>query len=678
MQKNRRKLSRVTVKKSNALSPIYSIKTKFIVTLISFALVPFIILCAFYTYTSKNALQKTSSQLNLEMIRQASYNITTQLSAAEEGLTNLGASTLLKSGQIKQLFSQHNTERSTATLEINTLISDAQATQSNITDISFTADGLDQYIGSISTITSSDLETIFGDKDTSEFVWVLPEKFRNVSPYVLVAKHFTDFRYNINYSLFARYNISSLSDYINSLSLLEGSTVCLVDQENHLLHSTDETYLELSDDVLKGVSTETDSGSFETPSHTVVYYSLSNGWKLIVETPISSLTSALNTALIAVFIFLILTILLASILGYFLADSFSAPIINLMEYMKKAEEGDLTVCVPIKGKDEIARLCTSFNQMIQNMKVLINHTQEVVTKTLDTSEILSQSTIHSVTTIQELASAVSEIAHGTTIQAFDTQKSTKAMATLASSMESVTDQTVHLLTNTDGAKSMIENATTTMNSLTLTMNSSLEITTDICASIMELNTLNQTISHVMKIMDSISEETNLLALNASIEAARVGEAGKGFAVVANEVRHLADESKTSTINVHKTLSTITQKMNETVDLAEKSRQIIKNQEGVVAETHHVFFKIVDILTLMTTELQDIKENIHIMQDLKDDMVLQMDNISSVTQESAASTEEVSSLALEQEVVIQKLSVLAEEFTHHMDTLNATIQTFKVL
>ena len=251
--------------------------------------------------------------------------------------------------------------------------------------------------------------------------------------------------------------------------------------------------------------------------------------------------------------------------------------------------------------------------MILNMSKLINQTQQVVVHTLDTSKILSRSTFDSVEAFNQLAISISDIAEGTTLQAMDAQESNTGMTTLAESMHAVTSKTNRLLENTEGAKNMMESAATTMDSLTTTMSNSMEMSSHIKESMTELRTLNQNIENIMQLVDSISEETNLLALNASIEAARVGEAGKGFAVVAHQVRNLADQSKTSTINVRETLNTIANKMNETTTLVKKSNIIIQDQSNVVSQTYQLFFTIIDILKEMNLELIDINASIHSMQ-----------------------------------------------------------------
>ncbi|MBE6024263.1 MAG: methyl-accepting chemotaxis protein [Cellulosilyticum sp.] len=653
-----------------------SIKRKFIITFISFALIPFILLCVIYTLVSKSALRTTSSTLNLEIVHQSTNNLNTALSNIEQNILDLGANSILKSGELGNLLSNTQKKQTSAILNINELLNQFTSNQSMISNTCLILPQQDQAIGAIPYLTT---EKILGyinadSENPTAFHWVqateLPENN------ILLYKKFTDLTRKADYYVACKVNISILCTYLDELSLLKDSHIYLVTSDGTVLHSNLEESAILPSYVQDQLDTDTELSSFNTKNHLVSYSTLSNGWKLIVETPTSSLTEKLDSALIIILILLLVILLVAIGLGYFYADAFSKPIIALMELMKKAEKGDLTVTAPVKGKDEVAQLCNSFNHMMTNIKELITQTQEVIIHTLNSSETLNSSASYSVNTIQELAMAVTEIAEGTTTQALDTQKSAQDMQELALHMDTVGLKASTLLSNTEGAKSMIEGASAVMRSLTDTMNSSLTMSNHICDSIHELNTLTKNIEDIMKLVDGISEQTNLLALNASIEAARVGEAGKGFAVVANEVRHLADQTKNSTIDVRSTLNTIDQKMKDTVALAENSKQIISNQEGVVNESYNLFHKIIGILGDMLNELQDINQSVGDMHEFKDVMIEQIDNIASVTQESAASTEEVSSLATEQQTIMTQLSSLSTDLTTNMEKLKASINTFK--
>lgn len=654
----------------------HSIKTKFTISFISFALVPFIILCVLYTMVAQKALSDTSTTLNQEIVRQISNNINTQIKNTEEQLTKFAVTDLVSNGYLNALHSKERSKQVSAILNISKVMTSFQSSQVNINDICLVSDGCDKAVGSISPYTTDVLEEFAAKQDLIAFNWAIIDPTSTTSSVVM--KSFKDVSSQTDYRVYCKVDLSHMTEYIASAKLLQDAHVYLVDQNNTTLFTTSTDGTPIEESLLSHLNSEEESSSFRLSQELISYSQLKNGWHVIVVTPINSLSSRLNHALILVVIFLIITIVLACILGSRFGKRLSAPIIELGLLMKKAEEGDLTVISSnVKSKDEIGLLCKSFNHMITNMKQLINETQDVVTHALDSSNVLYSSTTQSVETFKELAVAVSEIAEGTTSQALDSHKSTEGMATLASSMEDVTKQTTVLLEHTDGAKQIIDHATSTIHSLTETMNSSLDMVSHISQSVTELSVLNHNIEDIMQLVDNISEQTNLLALNASIEAARAGDVGKGFAVVANEVRKLADQSKSSTLSVRQTLATIAEKMQETVELAHKSQTIVKDQGSVVEDTHELFYQVIQILTNMGNELHTINDSINGMQTLKDNMVIQIDNIASVTEESAASTEEVSSLAIEQQNVIGHLSTLSKDLTSRMENLSTTIQTFKV-
>jgi methyl-accepting chemotaxis protein len=153
----------------------------------------------------------------------------------------------------------------------------------------------------------------------------------------------------------------------------------------------------------------------------------------------------------------------------------------------------------------------------------------------------------------------------------------------------------------------------------------------------ELSGLTKSIEDIMKLVDGISGQTNLLALNASIEA----------------------------------------KTKDTVNLVEKSSEAFASQEEAVKQVYEIFYSLIDILKYMDLDLEQVNDKVKSMRTLKEEMVNKIDNIAIVTQESAASTQEVSALSEEQKTVIGNLYDLSNRLTFAMENLNATIQTFRV-
>lgn len=658
---------------------IHSIKTKFTLAFIGFAVIPVIILCSIYTVIAKRALGNTSRTLNAEIVKQISNNINTQLSHLEQSIDAFGITDLETTSanpiKVLNMSTSDKKTKQAAVISIFDQIADFIFAQPTIPSMCLISDNYPSFIGELKPFTIDTIKPYITEECRTHAVWYRPSEFN--TQYSLIVKTFYDLPNQAYYSVALQYDMTNLLSYIDSTSLLSDATIYLVSDDDTIIYSNNPAIETLSSDIIAKLDADNDTLTFDTKKHSVSFATLSNNWKVIVETPVTSLTDQLNSARGTLFIILIIIVIIANLLGALYGLYFSKPIISLCQLMNQAEEGDLTVTASSKGKDEISSLCKSFNHMITNICSLIKQTQTVIMQTLESSDALHESTSNSVEAFNGLAQAVSEITDGTMLQARNSHKSNQDMSELSSSMEKVTRQTTSLLEHTDGAKSMIDEARLAMNSLTTAMSSSLEISNHISDSVVELSQLSQNIEDVMQLVDTISEQTNLLALNASIEAARVGEAGKGFAVVANEVRHLADQSKASTVNVRSTLATISSKMKDTVALTQASQDIIRKQENSVEDTHHVFEKIVTILGSMTSELHTINTSIQDMEKLKANMLVQIGDIANVSEEAAASTEEVNSLTAEQQNVIIELQHMASQLSENMQSLNTTIQNFKV-
>lgn len=251
------------------------------------------------------------------------------------------------------------------------------------------------------------------------------------------------------------------------------------------------------------------------------------------------------------------------------------------------------------------------------------------------------------------------------------------MANLGESIQMVSEKTQNIYKNTQGAKEMLHEASDTMTLLNTTMASSISITKEMNASVGELNELNKGIEKMMKFLDSISEQTNLLALNASIEAARAGEVGKGFAVVAEEVRKLAEQSKSSTVTIGKTLQEIENKTLNTTELVGKANEIFNKQNQAVDKTAVIFKEMISILQHMDEELSHINSQVDDMNKLRSETSSKISNIAAVIEESTAATEEVSAFSEEQKGVIQNLSVLSQNLVESMKRLESSIENFKL-
>jgi len=263
----------------------------------------------------------------------------------------------------------------------------------------------------------------------------------------------------------------------------------------------------------------------------------------------------------------VLSALLASFL---IARSILAPIRHLREGVDRVTSGDLTHRIATRSKDETGALAVAFNAMVERRKAAEAEAlrlSDLREKTLErVGEIASQ-----------LATAAEELHATTSSQASGAQQQSAAVAETTAIVEEVVQTSQQAADRaqdvSDIARAASEVGTTGQESLgtaTKTMGNARDQANRVATSILSLAEQAQSIGEIITTVDDIAEQSNLLALNAALEAAHAGDRGRGFAVVAAEMKSLADQSKAATVQVRRMLGAIQKQSNEAVLMTEAS------------------------------------------------------------------------------------------------------------
>lgn len=157
----------------------------------------------------------------------------------------------------------------------------------------------------------------------------------------------------------------------------------------------------------------------------------------------------------------------------------------------------------------------------------------------------------------------------------------------------------------------------------------------------EANKAAGKISEVVNLITEIASQTNLLSLNASIEAARAGEAGRGFAVVAENIKQLAEQTTSSAADIQDIIHDLEQKSGETVEKTEAVNNIVNKQSEDMKQTADILNQVITGITGLIDKIDSIAVSVANMDKSKENVVDVIGNLSSVSQENAASTEETS-------------------------------------
>ncbi|QWC22847.1 methyl-accepting chemotaxis protein [Bacillus haikouensis] len=365
------------------------------------------------------------------------------------------------------------------------------------------------------------------------------------------------------------------------------------------------------------------------------------------------------------------------IMVVFVSDKMTKPIKALQKTVTEVATGDLSIQSSIHSKDETGLLAADLNKMISSMRDTIKVVQASVMNVRQSAESLSAVSEETNASSEEMATVVSEIAHGASQSAADSESAHQKSELLGTRINEVYDNSKIMAEMAGKADEMNRIGMDQVEELIGAYHSSKEYISSMEKVIISLESKVKTIESVMETITDISAQTNLLALNASIEAARAGEHGKGFAVVADEVRKLADQSVQATEQVKGTISEIQQGSNQAVDEMAKTKETFEVQFGVIQKTNDVFDQTSTLMKTMQTEIEQMYKQVGQINLDKDEVVNVIQLMAATAEQTAASCEEMNASSEEQLRAIHSVTEAAEHLTDLSQELQDSIQKFKI-
>lgn len=376
-------------------------------------------------------------------------------------------------------------------------------------------------------------------------------------------------------------------------------------------------------------------------------------------------------------IFAIVSAIIALIIGNVLAIGIGKAIGDMKDTMESVAQGDLTVTFKTKRKDEFKILEKSLSNMISNMQQLVKEVAEVSNRVNISAEDLSNTSSLVLESSKNISIAVNEVAIGASKQVLDTDVCLKQMSTLSDMVNKVYDETNEMDGLFENTRETVSDGLTIVNNLNDKAKATSQITQEISLGMKNLEEKSRSIENIVNAINEISEQTNLLSLNASIEAARAGDSGRGFAVVAGEIRNLATKSMESASQIQEIINSIQRQTNDTAKTTQKAEQIVLTQEKALQDTINVFGNINKLVEELVLEINKIKQYVAGMESAKNDTLDSIQNISAVSEEAAAGSEEVSATTINQSDEMEQLASSAEGLTSDAKVLQEAIGKFKI-
>ncbi|WP_312100302.1 methyl-accepting chemotaxis protein [Lachnoclostridium sp.] len=393
--------------------------------------------------------------------------------------------------------------------------------------------------------------------------------------------------------------------------------------------------------------------------------------------PQKNIVKQANELKYIVSIIVVLASIIALLYGAKISIGISRCLSTINKKLKLAAKGDLSVTITTKRRDEFAGLVSNISEMIKGTRALIHQVDQVVKEVTLSSENVIDASNGIASTSQKISYAIKDIDQGIIQQAQDSQDCLTQVDTLSQCITTVNTNIRKTVTVAEESKDIVDKGITKMTIMTRQSEETSKITDSVVKNIEILKEKSESISTIINVINEIADQTNLLSLNASIEAARAGNAGMGFAVVANEIKKLAEESQDSAGKIKKIVEDIHIQTLDTVNKAMEAEGIVSKQNISIQETIEVFHDMKDSMQKVLTNMEKVYEDVSSMDSTRISTLEAIQNISAVSEETCAASSMVNDSLVAQEEVITHSEKVSIELKQNAEILERALKQFSI-